>query len=118
MENFLQNECVSYEQAKKLKALGFNDPFSIGYYQNGIIKPNDAQHTNESIEDLDEDDIVIAPTFHQAFRWIRNTYRLHHISDMNRFYIDRSFTYEESESKSLDSLLDKINEKEIKKVLV
>ena len=118
MENFLQTECVSYEQAKKLKELGFNDSFSLGYYHNGRINYNDSQHTNESIENLDSEDMVIAPTFQQAFRWIRNTYRLHHISDMNRFYIDRSFTYEESESRSLDCLLDKIKEKESKKLLV
>lgn len=105
MNNLLQKECVTYNQAKKLQELGFNDSHCFGFYnQMGELNLNESAVKNEKMESLD----VPAPTYQGAFRWIREKFGLHHLPLMERFYIDRGFTFETAESKSLDELLKNI----------
>lgn len=105
MNNLLQKECVTYNQAKKLQELGFNDSNCFGFYNlMGELTFNSSSFKNEKIENLD----VSAPTYQGAFRWIRENFGLHHLPLMERFYINRGFTFEVAESKSLDELLKNI----------
>ena len=114
MENFLQTECVSFEQAKMLKELGFNESFCLGYYNGTSLNINTAYHTNESLDEVSDsnkdEELCVAPTFQHAFRWIRDNYGLHHITLLNQYYMDRMFTYELSEHKALEELLNIIKE--------
>lgn len=116
MKDFLEKECVSFEQALKLKELGFNESYCLGYYENGILHHNDSHHTNESLKDViygnsEEDiNIVTAPTYQQAFRWLRNTFRLHHVHLLHKLYIERMLSYEASEVKAMDHILENILE--------
>ncbi len=108
MEKHLMKECVTLEQARLLKEIGFNEPFCYGYYDGETLCFNDANHTNES---EDSNNLVLAPTYQHAFRWIRERYTLHHISYMNQYYMERWFTYEDAESRSLNSLINEIKGK-------
>lgn len=109
MNEFLQKECVSLEHAEGLKDLGFNEPYCIGYYENGLLNHNDAFHTNESFKSISESlgniTLTTAPTFQHAFRWIREKYGYHHLTIFNRLYFDRMFTFEIAESKTLTQLI-------------
>lgn len=89
----MEKEFVTYEQSLALKELGFDEP-CFGYYVNGEIRG-----VNLGIEELGGVEpyyqkfgfhmlnnhhidntskiVVSAPTFSQAFRWFRNTYKLH-----------------------------------------
>lgn len=112
MLSHLKTECVTFEQAKKLKELGFNEPNALSYYDDeGNIYLNTEHHINKPTTTIDyEYDYYVAPTYQHAFRWIRNTFGLHHIAEMNRLYLDRNFVYEDAESKSLDIVLNNIIE--------
>lgn len=114
MDNFLQTECVSLEQAKLLKELGFNESFCLGYYDGTSLNLNTAYHTNESLDETNDlgndEELYIAPTLQHAFRWIRDTYGLHHVTLLNQYYVDRMFTFEVSEHKALEQLLNIIKE--------
>lgn len=115
MENFLQSECVSFKQAMMLKELGFNESFCLGYYDGSSLNLNTAYHTNDSLDNTSDSyekqrDLCVAPTFQHAFRWIRDTFGIHHVSLLNQYYLDRMFTYELSEQKALDQLLNQIKE--------
>jgi hypothetical protein len=120
MNEFLQKECVSLEHAEGLKDLGFNEPYCIGYYENGLLNHNDAFHTNESLQSISESlgnvSLITAPTFQQAFRWIRDAFGHHHITLFNRFYVDRMFTFEVAEKRALSELIYTIKERKINEV--
>ena len=90
--------------------LGFNESYALAYYDDeGSIFLNSAHHINISFDETDYGyDYYVAPTYQHAFRWIRNTFMLHHIAEMNQFYLERSLSFEESERRSLDSLLEKV----------
>lgn len=115
MEELLQKECVSYNQAKRLRELGFNDPYCIAYYDRESLHFNGGKHKNDYLRNMEgylNDSLLGAPTYQQAFRWIRETFRNHHVSLLHRFYIDRNFTFEESMDKSLDELLQMLESSE------
>lgn len=66
----LQKEFVNYNQALKLKALGFDEP-CFGSYVFGdelSVKYSEDQFITESC--------CLAPTYSQAFRWFRAKYEL------------------------------------------
>jgi hypothetical protein len=116
MRDFLEKECVSFEQALKLKELGFNESYCLGYYENRVLHHNDAHYTNGSFQDAiygspEEDrNIVTAPTYQQAFRWLRDTFRLHHVHILHRLYVERMLSYEASEERALNHVLESIKE--------
>jgi len=115
MNTLLQKECVTYTQAKKLQTLGFNDSHCFAYYNGDNLNLNGGSHKNKHIGTINTyvaDNMIPAPTYQGAFRWIREKFGFHHLALMNRFYIDRGFTFEESESKCLNELLKKIETEE------
>ena len=115
MKELLQRECVNYSQAKRLKELGFDDSHCFAYYNGEDLNFNGGSHKNDYIQTINgyvSDNMISAPTYQGAFRWIREKFGFHHISLMERFYIDRNFTFEESESRCLDELIKKIEKPE------
>ena len=115
MKNLLQRECVSYNQAKRLKELGFDDSHCFAYYNREDLNFNGGSHKNDHIQAINgyvEDNMLPAPTYQSAFRWIREKFGFHHLALMDRFYVNRGFTFEQSESKCLDELIKKIEKSE------
>ena len=85
----IEKEFVPYEEALALKELGFNEPCIAWFaetkklqiapetYKNWTSKPCD----NSNIAKVFNNDCFTAPTYSQAFRWIREKYNfLHHIN--------------------------------------
>ena len=66
----MTQEFVPYEQALALKELGF-DEHCFGYYSEGELILN--SHTNNHMQRFR----YSAPTFSQAFRWLREKYGLY-----------------------------------------
>jgi hypothetical protein len=66
----MTQEFVPYEQALALKELGFDEP-CFGYYSEGELILN--SHTNNHMQRFR----YSAPTFSQAFRWLREKYGLY-----------------------------------------
>lgn len=105
----LKKDCVSYNQAKKLKKLGFDEITSAYYDDDKQIRENVSEYNNSLISYVNtykNTNYVTSPTIQQALRWIRDNYRLHHIHLMANYYLERGLSYEESEIKALDNLLE------------
>lgn len=75
----MEQEFVSYDQALRLKALGFDEPCVdiLGdqylYRNSNFCRANDGAITMFKSFD---DELVTAPTYSQCFRWFREKYRL------------------------------------------
>jgi len=67
----MNKEFIPYEEALKLKELGF-DKCCLGYYVGGVL----GQFKPASFYEISEDEIVKAPLYQQAFRWFREKYQL------------------------------------------
>ena len=141
----MEREFVPYALAMKLKALGFDEP-CFGYYVDGELRGINLGieelggiepyyqrfgfHTlsNHNIDNPNKI-VVTAPTFSQAFRWFRETYRLDGKPEyfLNNFYCfiindmkqedtsRRLFTefpsYEEAELACLEKLIEIVENK-------
>jgi hypothetical protein len=66
--NDIEKEFIPYQQSIDMKTLGFNRP-CFGTYHNEDYLDLDLARYNS-------DYCVLAPTFSQAFRWIREKYNL------------------------------------------
>ena len=82
----MEKEFVNYNQALKLKELGFDEP-CFGFYQleYGEIRPtmvdDDEQYRLTGYRTCKNSEIpkhyTSAPTFSQCFRWFREKYNIH-----------------------------------------
>lgn len=84
----VDKEFVPYEQALALEELRFDEPCFAWYVSEkyglefgGVVK-------DELIRDA-----VLAPTFSQAFRWFRETYKLHYSIDYECSQHDHKWGY-------------------------
>ena len=68
----MEKEFVNYNQALKLKELGFDEPCMAVYFGNGEI---------EITLRMVELEHIPCPTYSQAFRWFREKYRIHSFID-------------------------------------
>jgi hypothetical protein len=73
MENNLEKEFVTYEQAKSLKGLKFDEP-CFGYYED-VELPNPFLVITK-ISDTQGGYFTFAPLKQQVFRWFREKYGL------------------------------------------
>jgi hypothetical protein len=85
MENNLKDIFVPYAESMELKQLGFEEECLGAWGEWGFMTPNDVSSLSDYIiqEDLDErwieeDNVCLAPTYSQAFRWFRENYNLFH----------------------------------------
>ena len=129
----MEKEFVNYNQALKLKELGFDEP-CFGFYQleYGEIRPimvdDDEQYRLTGYRTCKNSEIpkhyTSAPTFSQAFRWFREKYNLYHTIDKQGYWFfqikkDEGFgdltevivsydynSYEEAELTCLDKLIE------------
>jgi hypothetical protein len=144
----MEKEFVPYELALRMKALGFDGPCFAGFnptpfdYDDveNLIYPtihlefegvdiiyNDFQSEEPNIWTIDSD-VILAPTWQQAFRWFREKYDVHHVihqfnfkKDTNEEYLaevgqtDDGFmyfrTYEECECFCLTKLIEIVESK-------
>jgi hypothetical protein len=134
--NNLENLFVNYEQALKLKSIGFDEPCFTYYEIDGRLSDTpkesgddikyqgDCKFDNHQNTYLDEDESCSAPTNSQVFRWFRNYSELYKIQsivqeyDINNwmFSIDDGISsdisvvgfesYEEAESACIDKLIE------------
>ncbi len=137
----MNKEFVTYKQALALKELGFDEPCFANYTvipedgidwftipEQGITdKTNFGSSKNYNSKSFEEEGIISAPTFSQAFRWFRekgyHSAILPKITPSNTivYYIyegkpkkdwNNCFkTYEEAESACLDKLIKIIKNK-------
>lgn len=122
----MEKEFVTYELAVKLKEIGFNEPCMGVYFGNGEI---------EITLRMVESGHIPCPTFSQAFRWFREKYGLrirnygsiNYSGELSEYFeifkygygtSDKSLsieigalTYEESELKCLEKLIEIVESK-------
>jgi len=78
----LEKDFVPYEPSLALKELGFDEP-CFGYYDNTgklFFNTNGQPVGKDWVWEGNQivpTDMVLAPTFSQAFRWFREKYQLH-----------------------------------------
>jgi hypothetical protein len=75
--NEIEKEFVPYEQSLALKELGFDEPFSpfdTFYYRNGYL----CEANKNAVESFNSfnDEVVLAPLYQQAFRFLRENRHL------------------------------------------
>ena len=125
----MKNEFVPYEEALTMKELGFDEK-CFGFYNPTITKDVIINNDSYGGFGLTQDQIVVAPTFSQAFRWFREkgyetvkkpfydsledltTYVCDAIrlSDGRVFKTERKNTYEEAELACLRKLIEIVNQ--------
>ena len=133
----MEKEFVNYNQALKLKPLGFDEP-CFGFYQleYGEIRPimvdDDEQYRLTGYRTCKNSEIpnhyTSAPTFSQCFRWFREKYNLYHTIDKQGYWFfqikkDEGFgdltevivtydynSYEEAELACLDKLIEVVEQ--------
>jgi hypothetical protein len=127
----MNKEFIPYELALELKQLGFDEP-CLAYYKDGKItgvnkwdREDWGFHviTNKEVTSVTSE-IVIAPTYSQAFRWFREKHNCHHTINLNKKYvgiayssvvnfsIDEFNTYEEAELACLVKLIELVKTRE------
>lgn len=119
----MEKEFCTYNQALRLKALGFDEP-CFGFYDD-VDKGFNQIHSMASVngEQYSKLKITKAPTWQSAFRWFREKHNLHcavntHTSSTNQLtYIcslefGKKLTYEEAELACLDKLLEIVESKQ------
>ena len=121
----MEKEFVPYQEAFKLKELGFNE--LCGYY---VDKDNESyiynfeSHPDEFIEWCGVN-VIPTPTFSQAFRWFREKYGFLSYVDMDNYSFYRYTiykgkgiseapykTYEEAELACLIKLIEIVKERQ------
>jgi hypothetical protein len=100
----LEKEFVPYELALRLKELDFNEPcfaFFNGKYHDWLIDDNNGLETPTINPNKDVGKCVKRPTFSQAFRWVREKYKLSHsielVDNSRHYYYD--FTIYDSKNR-------------------
>lgn len=115
----MEKEFCTYNQALRLKALGFNEP-CFSFYMGGFKELGKIKYVNPS--NVAETN-VLAPTFSQVFRWFREKYNL--IAEFNWHFPSKCYAtsiypndfylqtknYEEAELACLDKLLEIVESK-------
>ena len=118
----MTQEFVPYEQALKLKQLGFDEPCLAVYFN-----ATKALYFDKYINEFNKDARTLAPLYQQAFRWFREKYNLP--SNLELFHIGWDYviyldvteeldfnegpwnTYEEAELACLDKLIEIVESK-------
>ena len=72
-------EFVSFEIAKKLKDLGFNEPFFFFYREDDKVKYVHHANINKPLIYCNkvDDEVIIAPTISQVLKWLREEKKIY-----------------------------------------
>jgi hypothetical protein len=79
----MNKEFIPYEQALALKELGFDESCIAFYKDDNNLKAID-QHWGSSVSGMSKqlnyyiDDLTLAPTYSQVFRWFRENHKWQH----------------------------------------
>jgi hypothetical protein len=97
----MEREFVPYNQALKLKELGFDEPCFDRFYtkpQSKMFGVDEKgrhypiKNTSKKLYIMGEDfvlndsNVISAPTYSQAFRWFREKYNLYHTIDKQGYW--------------------------------
>jgi len=129
----MEKEFVPYELALELKQLGFENPNPIGGYRGGAVfyydKSSELFYDGLPMYSSSyHRDMIIAPTYSQAFRWFREKHNMNHsiilhettfsndyqylvLSNDNEFVEVGYTTYEEAELVCLQKLIEIVKTK-------
>jgi hypothetical protein len=109
----MEKEFIPYEQALKLKQLGFDEPCFATIDQTEFVHINGTEYPIRGAMDYITIDL---PTFSQAFRWFRKNYgdylkysfgvAPHFTIIQNLIIEDSKITYEEAELACLNKLIE------------
>ena len=75
----MEKEFVNYNQALKLKELGFDEPCFGWYENNELVTLLECIYPEDRLEFIKVGEIskrISAPTFSQCFRWFREKYQI------------------------------------------
>ena len=131
----MKKEFITYEQALALKELGFDEPCLKEFHNQNLLNysTGDENTNSDLIELYGEQDVITAPLYQQAFRWLKERYKLlgyimwdgksyyyqiqsleSYENDVNQtqFNLDVELTYEEAEQTCLDKLIEIIKNKQ------
>ena len=118
----MKDEFIPYEEALALKELGFDEPCIFTWYEERFYNKYDfstlhgyeSESTFVNKKELLENEIF-APTYHQAFKWFRDKYKIVPVfscpvDGVIRFFISNTEgnnypTYEEAELACLKQLI-------------
>jgi hypothetical protein len=124
----MSKEFVPYELAVKLKELGFDEP-CFGYYDNAgkLYYNTNGQPVEKDWVWVDNQilptDMILVPTFSQAFRWFRENHDLNYVIvkaeswfyTINGCNTQEGFnTYEEAELACLTKLIEIVEQQKQK----
>jgi hypothetical protein len=102
---------VPYEQALALKELGF-DESCFGYYLNRefnfFYNTIISKRINSKTKNIFNSDVIVAPTYQQAFRWFREKHNLISVVGYHNLW-KYSFLIETIEEHKTIIVVDKIN---------
>jgi hypothetical protein len=118
--NNIENIFVPYQIALDMKSIGFDEP-CFGYYENGDL-------TYGQLNEIGKRRYLQTPTYSQAFRWFRDTHKLHatitsisqeswqwHIQEpgqkLGELYNEDYYYYEEAELECLKKLIEIVKNK-------
>lgn len=93
MEKEFNKDFVPYQPSLDMKELGFDEPCLANYNNGGILQPVmliEKQNTNNHFASGGYfKEMCTAPLYQQAFRWFRDTYKLHH--QVTQYYGEHFF---------------------------
>lgn len=77
----MKEQFLNYSQSLALKELGFDEPCLGAWAEHGFMTPNDVSTLQddvirEDIENTQDENMCLAPTLSQAFRFFRDKYEL------------------------------------------
>lgn len=109
-------QIVSFEQAKRLKELGFHMTRSTAWYMDTTLAGHNPKELQESVQvHIMSKDIITAPTVALALKWLRDKKDVYvgvlpELEDVevyiNGKLMQKTFnSYEEAESAALDAAL-------------
>jgi hypothetical protein len=123
----MNKEFCTYEQARALKELGFDEPCIAGYQLRLATLFSEIPHTMNGNIHKNSEGITTAPLYQQAFRWFRDKHKVggeifSQLRPNNNFKYgfrisgsdtisDGFKTYDEAESACLDKLIEIIKNK-------
>jgi len=106
----MKKEFVPLNIASAMHGLGFNED-CLGHYDEGVLRievslKDRIESINKTpIMEIRKKQLVLAPTYGQAFRWFREKYNLNHYFLVMKMFNTGKYTIEESEEWVLKELV-------------
>lgn len=95
----IEDNFVTYEQALKIKELGFNEPCMKEFHFQELLNNSTGEElrNSELTELYGEQDIISAPLWQQVFAWFREEYEMYYTIEGSKKYGFAFCIYSENE---------------------